>query len=57
LYVYTGVAFGCFGYNTTTGSSVPALKVYVANGCYGQNGSGTSEFTGNTGTDQRYNMP
>ena len=57
LDVYTGVATTCFGHNSTTGSSVPALKVYVANGCYGQNNSGTSEFTGNTGTDQRYNMP
>jgi len=53
LYVYTGVAVGSFGHSSTG----LGLKAYVANGCYGQNNSGTSEFTGNTGTDQRYNMP
>jgi hypothetical protein len=53
LYVYTGVAVGSFGHSSTG----LGLKAYVANGCYGQNGSGSSEFTGNTGSDQRYNMP
>ena len=53
LYVYTGVAVGSFGHSSTG----LGLKAYVANGCYGQNNSGTSEFTGTTGTDQRYNMP
>jgi hypothetical protein len=53
IFAYTGVAVGSFGHSSTG----LGLKAYVANGCYGQNGSGTSEFTGNTGTDQRYNMP
>ena len=48
LYVYTGVTMGSFGYSSTG----LGLQAYVATGCYGQNGSGTSEVIA-----WRYNMP
>ena len=50
LYVQTGVTSASFGYNST--ATGVGLQAYVATGCYGQNGSGTSETI-----NFKYNMP
>ena len=50
LYVQTGVTFASFGRNNT--ATGLGLQAFVATGCYGQNGSGTSETI-----NFKYNMP